>query len=193
MKTMNVKRFLTISFVLSCLLVAGSIVAQEERKPGPPVACPHPVTLVITNPPGAPTPDPLDFGSTASAVAGSTWNQTSANKGFGHTFHFPAPGRGECCLMTKGTLEVTIKCLQGGSPGSSTSGNDYVELMEGGHSVPGYSPKAWPTGCTTGAVHNVVISNIPASILSTGHASFYVEDDTAVLSAKLTLSGCCLK
>jgi len=195
MKTMNVKRFLTASFLLTCLLAAGSAVAQEERRPGPPVACPHPVTLVITNPPPvAPAPDPADFGPPlASAVAGSVWNQTAVNKAFGHTFHFPAPVRGECCLMTKGTLEVTIKCLQGGPAGSATSANDYVELVQGAASVPGYTPKAWPTGCSTGAVHNVMINNIPASILSTGRVSFYVEDDTAVLSAKLTLEGCCLK
>lgn len=190
MKTMNVKRFLTISFVLSCLLVAGLAIAQEELRPGPPVPCPHPVTQVITNPPGGPTPDPVDFG--AIGVAGSMWNQTAVDKHFGHTFHFPAPGR-ECCLMTKGTLEVTIKCLQGGPAGSASSGNDYVELVQGGASVAGYSPKAWPTGCSTGAVRTLVINNLPASILNTGRVSVYVEDDTAVLSAKLTLQGCCLK
>jgi len=191
MKTMNLKNSLAASIVLASLLVAGSAVPQN-MVPGPPTPCPHPVTLVLTAPPpSTPTPDPADF--TPPDVAGSVWNQTAVNKHFGHTFHFPSPTSGECCLMTKGTLEVKIKCLQGGPANSSTSGNDDIELVQNHVGVPGFSKKAWPSGCTTGAIGSVTFNNIPASVLATGRVSLYVEDDTAVLGAKLTLHGCCLQ
>jgi hypothetical protein len=35
--------------------------------------------------------------------------------------------------------------------------------------------------------------SIPQSVLATGFVSLYVEDDTAVVSAVLSLEGCCLK
>jgi hypothetical protein len=197
MKTKNLNSFFTASIVFASLLVAGSAVAQNLVA-GPPVPCPHPVSLTLNapgTPPTPPTPDPLDFAPTlTAAVTGSQWNQTAVNKAFGHTFHFPSPTNGECCLMTTGTLQVRLKCLQGGPGNSSSSGNDDIELIQNHAGVPGFSKRAWPqpAGCATGAVTTVTFSNIPASVLSTGRVSFYVEDDTAVLGAILTLHGCCL-
>jgi hypothetical protein len=196
MKRKNLKSFLTASIVFASLLVAGSAVAQNLVA-GPPVPCPHPVSLVLTAPPPTPpTPDPLDFAPTlTAAVTGSQWSQTAINKSFGHTFHFPAPNGNECCLMTEGTLQVKVKCLQGGRSNTSTSGNDDIELVSNHAVVPGFSKRVWPqpAGCATGAVTTVTFTGIPASVLSTGRVSFFVEDDTAVLGATLTLHGCCLR
>ncbi|HXH41879.1 MAG TPA: hypothetical protein VNN08_24865 [Thermoanaerobaculia bacterium] len=198
MKTMNLKNSLTASIVLASLLVAGSAVAQNLVA-GPPVPCPHPVSLTLngpSRPPTPPAPDPLDFAPTlTAAVTGSQWNQTAVNKSFGHTFHFPATTVNECCLMTKGTLQVKVKCLQTGGANSSTSGNDDIELVQHGAPVSGFSKRVWPqpAGCVAGAVTTVTFNNIPVAVLSTGRVSFFVEDDTAVISATLILNGCCLR
>src|SRR5882724_673667 len=137
---MNSRRPLITTLTVAFLLTAGSAFAQELRLATVPVACPHPVSVTLSAPPPSPpTPDSHDFsGTLAAAVLNSVGNQTAINKSFGHTFHFPAPDPGkECCLMTKGTLTVTVKCLQGGSKGSSTSANDWVELILNGAAVPG--------------------------------------------------------
>lgn len=196
MKTKNLKSFITASIVFASLLAAGSAVAQNLVA-GPPVPCPHPVSLTLnapSTPPTPPTPDPLDFAPTLTAlVAGSQWNQTAVNKSFGHTFHFKNE---ECCLMTTGTLQVKVKCLQTGNASSSTSGNDDIYLVKPpGVPVSGFSRRVWPqpAGCVAGAVTTVTFPGIPASVLSTGRVSFFVEDDTAVISATLILNGCCIR
>jgi hypothetical protein len=69
MKTKNLKGFLTAGIVLASMLAAGSAVAQNLVA-GPPVPCPHPVSLTLNapgTPPTPPTPDPLDFAPTRRA------------------------------------------------------------------------------------------------------------------------------
>ena len=168
---------------------ATALSAQEARIDA--VPCPHPIHTVIKADQHPPTPDPADFGpKLAPLVQGSQWNQTAINKAFGTTFHFPHEG--ECCVWTRGTLVITIKALQGGPKGSPTSANDGIDIISGGSSVPSLGQPAWPGGATTGQTRIVTI-NIPANILANGKFSLYVEDDTAVLSATLTLEGCCLR
>ncbi|HEV2719250.1 MAG TPA: hypothetical protein VG323_04460 [Thermoanaerobaculia bacterium] len=191
---MNTSKWLAM-FVIFLVIVSTAVAQEERRILATPLPCPHPIALTITAPPPSPpTLDPHDFlGTLGTAVAGSVWNQTQPNKGFGHSFHFPAPLPGkDCCLMTKGTLIVTVKALQGGPKGSSTSANDFVEVVQAGHSVPGLAQQPFPNGATTGQIATVTIQ-IPQNILSTGVVSFYVEDDCAVLKAELRLEGCCLK
>jgi hypothetical protein len=182
------KKSLVAGIVFAGLLSAGLAMGQEVRKPGPPVACPHPVTITISAGSAAPTPDLSQFPA-GTSVAGSVWNQTMANKHFGHTFHFPAPPK-ECCVMTSGTLRVTLKALQTGSKGSSSSANDGVNIFSGGVSVMGQTP--WPNGAVAGATTTLSFT-IPASVLATGEVNLYVQDDEAVVSATLVLTGCCLK
>lgn len=180
-----------VSAVLFTALAAPLAAQEEERKPGPPMPCPHPVIVTIKAETHPPTPDPADFGpKLAPLVAGSQWNQTAIDKAFGTTFHFP--GEAKCCAWTKGTLVVTVKALQSGKPGSSTSANDDIDIISGGSPVPGLGRRIWPSGATAGSSTTIPI-NIPANILDKGEFSLYVEDDTAVLSAHLTLEGCCLR
>lgn len=177
------------TLALAALMAAAPLAAQEvQRIDGPAVPCPHPVSTVIKGSAHPPTPNPADFPPNV-GVAGSVWNQTQADKHFGHTFKFPAPGR-ECCVWTSATLVVTIKALQGGAFGSSSSGNDAVHLFSQGVSFA--TQNAWPSGATTGQTRSLTF-NIPANILAKGEFSLYVQDDTAVLSADLTLRGCCLR
>jgi hypothetical protein len=179
-----------LSAFVVVLLIVSSAMAQELRT-GPPVPCPHPVSLVLhAPPPSPPTRDPGDFsGTLGTATNGSVWNQTQVNKGFGYSFQLP---KKECCIFTQGTLVVTVKALQGGPKGSPTSANDAVEVVHNGASVPGAAVQPFINGCTTGQTTTVTI-NVPANILATGIVSLYVEDDTAVISAELRLQGCCIK
>jgi hypothetical protein len=55
--------------------------------------------------------------------------------------------------------------------------------------VPGHL--IWPNGATTGQIETLTFQ-IPCKYLTNGHLSFTVQDDTAVLSATLSLSRCCL-
>ena len=182
------KQVLATAMMFTAL--AAPLAAQEfEPRPGPPMSCPHPITGTIDAEKHPPTPDPADFGpKLAPLVSGSQWNQTAVNKAFGTTFHFRKPH--DCCVWTKGTLVVKLKALQGGPKGSPTSANDGVSIISGGVSVTGQTP--WPNGTTTGATTTLTF-NIPPNILAKGEFSLYVEDDTAVLSAHLTLQGCCVK
>jgi len=181
------------------LFAAGALVAQTGARTDYQlvVPCPHPVTITRTapsSPPTPPTPDPATFtGVLGTAVAGSVWNQTAADKGFGHTFYFPKPGK-ECCLMTRATLTVTIKALQTGPPKSASSANDWVQLVSNGASVPGFAQQPFIGGVTVvGQTATATFTNIPQNLLNTGMLSFYVQDDSAVVSAQLKLEGCCLQ
>jgi len=179
------KKTLIATIVLAAL--AAPLLAQEERHPGPPVPCPHPVSVVILAGTTPPTPDQMDLGPQLYPTSvGSQWNQTAVNKHFGHTFHFAK----ECCLMTSGTLTVKIKALQGGPAKSATSANDAVNLVSNKTVVQQQQP--WINGVSTGAT-TVVTFNVPASVLSRGLLSIFVQDDTAVLSAELKMTGCCIR
>ena len=182
---MKTTRYLS-AFAL-VLLVAGAAFAQITVAP----TCPHPFsTTYSASTTTPPTLDPIDFtGNLAAAVAGSTWNQTSANKGFGYSFHVPAPKN--CCLTQTGILTVTVKALVPGKPPSSTSANDWVQLVQHGASVAGSGVQPFATGATLNQTKTVTI-NVPASVLATGIVSFYVQDDSAVLSAQLKVTGCCI-
>lgn len=180
------------------VFTASALFAQEAQRaiavphpvhPVVPVQCPSPYTQTFNNGPTA-TPVVAEFpASLQAAIAGSVWNQTVVNKHFGHTFTFPS--QRECCAMTKGTLEVTIKALQGGGVGSSTSVNDAVHAIANGAIFASKQP--WLlTGVATNATATATFP-LTATELANGKISFYVQDDSAVVSAKLTVSGCCIR
>lgn len=196
-----------IAILAATFLVAGAVSAQTAQAPGrgivdaeaaapagPKVPCPRPIAITLKAPPSvAPALDPADFtGSLGTAVAGSVWNQTTADKGFGYSFHFPFPGK-ECCLMTRAKLIVHVKALQAGGAGSASSANDWVQIVKNGASVPGFAQQPFAAGATLNQTATVTFNNIPANLLSNGVLSFYVQDDTAVVSAELRLEGCCLR
>lgn len=187
---MNLGKSLVTSIVLTGILSAGVVMAQEERASAAPVRCPHPVTITLTGGRTPPTPDPAEFPRGVN-FAGSVWNQTAADRHFGHTFHFAAPPK-ECCLMTSGILKVTVRALQPAPQGTSgASVNDMVYVVSRGVVV-GAGQQPFVNGATPNQTKTLTFT-IPASVLATGEVSFYIEDDTAAVSAELILSGCCLK
>ena len=165
-------------------LGAGPARAQvPEARPAPvsipypnAVPCPNPVHYVITRPTAA--------GSQQPATILGTYNQTSINQSFKDTFTFK-PQQGQCCQYSAGKLHVTYKALQSGPANSSTSANDDAGLM------PGPYPRIFSGAVTAGTIKTVDYVVTPAMIAS-GSVTLYVEDDTAVVSATLEITGCCL-
>ena len=188
---MKIRNLVIATALFAGILATRSGFAQEERRTdlGHPVPCPHPAKLVINGHNPATVIGSEIPATTAAAVAGSVFNQTQINKDFGYTFTFPVCPK-ECCLWTTGYLTVTFKALQGGPKDSSSSANDFASIwVNGAVVVP--SQSIWGGAVTTGATKTATFA-IPGSFLAHGHATLIVEDDTAVVSAVLTLEGCCL-
>lgn len=186
---MNQRKAITIVSIFT-MLSAGLLFAQK-RVAIPTVACPHPITQTLTaGPPSPPAPNATHFsGTLATAVAGSTWNQTNYDHSFGHSFTLPQPGK--CCVWTKGTLIVKVKALVAGGAGSSTSANDWVQLIQNGAYVQGTGQQPFSGGATTGQTATVTIA-VPQNVLSSGFVNLYGQDDIAFLGAELRLEGCCI-
>ena len=179
--------------ILTALLVAGPVWGQQQRQAveqsitpyGP--ACSQPIKIVLhgQNPVVQYPPDASNPG-----YAGSVFNQTAIDKSFAYTFFLP-----ECCRWTKAYLTVTVKALQAGPRGfKGASPNDVVSIIHLGHSVPGFGWVPFAKGAIFGQVetHTFALNQNDLALLG-NHISFAVEDDTAVMSADLTLEGCCHK
>ena len=182
------KNSLITNGLLVVCLAAGVASAQEVRPSTEQVACPHPITVHLSAGPSGPaTPILSQFpANVRPLIGGSVWNQTAHDKQFGHTFRFN-PLTKECCAMTSGLLTLHLKALVGGS--GSTSANDGVNVYVGGVQIGAQTP--WTSTVTTGATRAMTF-NLTANNLTSGFVSFYVEDDTAVISAELDLTGCCI-
>lgn len=188
------------TIALAVLIVFSPILlsAQQglERRPveiAKPQPCPHPFSQTLTGgPTGASSYVAADYpANLQGSITGSTWNQTQTDKHFAYTFRLP--NKGDCCIVTSATLRVTIKALNSGGVGASAANNDAVHLYSGGAHVAGSTQQPWvSTGVTAGTTATVTIQ-VPASVLATGQVSFYVQDDSAVVGATLTIEGCCLR
>jgi len=208
-------RKLNLASLLLIVLIAAFGQAQQAQKPGPEkdgyndnkehsLPCRNiPTEIIGKGPTGKANLDHSDFpvNSMFSPVLWSKldnpvtnqFNQTVPDQLFAYTFHWTNSGK-ECCRCIDGaTLTVKLKALQTGGVGSPSSGNDYIvvvsSLAPNNHVVE--SRSAWPNGATAGQIETLTFQ-IPCKYLANGHLSFYVEDDTAVLSATLLLTRCCL-
>ena len=123
-------------------------------------------------------------------------------KPFRDTFVFRKPSTKLCCQFNTlprtgfyGKLTVTYKALDEGPKGSSTSYNDSGGLVHLGSSVPGQSGWIYPQGPYV-LFHQIAthVYYLTAAIVQSGKVSFSVQDDSAVVSAKLEVpGGCCLE
>jgi len=176
--------------------------AQGADERGPATAgmpCPNPIVVTLTRGGStAATPNIADFPS--GALTGFAYNQTAANHNFRDTIAFKKPDS-KCCQFRPGKLTVVYKALQGGTvkPRSGgDAGNDSGGLVHHGASVSGQSGYIWAllqfTGNTVHPGDTVpIVYTVSPSIIASGQVSFAVQDDTAVVSAKLEISGCCLE
>jgi hypothetical protein len=119
-----------------------------------------------------------------------TYGQTVINKAFRDTFHFKITSK--CCQWNSGTLTVTYKALQSGPKGSSTSADDSRSVNYLGASVPGTGGYVYTTFPVTAGTTVTTSYTIPADIVASGRVSFSLQDDSAVVSATLVVTGCCL-
>lgn len=172
---------------------------EDQAKRGMPQAqggiqrgrpCPKPFTINMTA--TVASPYMPDFSTTY--PPNGVFNGTQANKRFGHTFKLQSPGT--CCECKEGQNRLTVvyKALQSGqSLTSSNAGNDTSGIITNGVGVPGSSVHIWgPTGIVAVGQIKTITYNVPCSVVSTGRVSFQAQDDTAVLSAKLVIRGCCV-
>ena len=178
---------------------AGEPEAQPDRDPRSlplrSMACPQPVSISLSKNSGPATPyvpdmpTVLQTGGLNGGITASTFNHTQIDKWFGHTFYFK-PAESKCCAMQAGRLTVTYRALASGlnvNDGSapSVNGAPYANYLPG---------HIWPQGNPVAAGQMTTKSYvIPPNIMATGRVSFYAQDDTAVVSATLTGSGCCLE
>jgi hypothetical protein len=163
--------------------------AGEVERGRPSVPCPNPVVVTITR--GgttAATPSAVDFPSVP--LTGYAYNQTAVNHFFRDTIAFKKP-ESKCCQFNPGKLTVTYKALMGGPAKSATSANDTAGLVFHGASVPGGGYIFGNLGTGTGQTVTIPYT-VPASIVASGQVSFSAQDDSAVVSATLEISGCCL-
>lgn len=183
------KKFLITNVLLVVCLAAGAAWAQEVRPAPGQVACPFPFTVHLSGGPSGPAAPILSQFPAAlrPLIGGSVWNQTAADKQFGHTFRFN-PMTKECCVITSGLLTLHLKALIGGS--GPTSANDGVNVYVGGVQIGAQTP--WTSSVVAGATRTMTF-NLTANNLTSGFVSFYVQDDTAVVSAELDLTGCCIR
>jgi hypothetical protein len=169
-----------IFMVSAVSLGAGAAKAQAPETdrmvpPGLAVPCPNPVHYVITRPTAA--------GSQQPASLIGTYNQPKPDHVFKDTFTFRPP-HGQCCQFSRGTLKVTYKALVSGDPNSSTSWNDFGGLGPHTH--------MWGPGPVTAGQITTVPYTLTPAMLASGSVTLTVQDDTAVVSATLEITGCCL-
>ncbi len=159
---------------------------EGTTQPGS-VPCPHPFsqTQSATNPANR---DSTDF---------SGWNyhwaaglgDPSHNVVYGYTFKLNIPSDRLCCEITKAVLTLRLKC-HGDIPS-----NDTWAIVHNGHGVMGTGgPIGWPVGCNgqTKTVSYTASPMVLNYMNQDRRLSFSVQDDTTVLSASLTTSGCCV-
>ncbi len=132
-------------------------------------------------------------------TTGNGLNGTSINTFYAHTFRWETQQDDcTCCQITRAVMSVTFEALfPGNSQTSSDAGNDSFHITSSGGTIvqsgisgTGRVWTTWPFNTGNTITKTVVITN--QAILNSGHLSFFVEDDTAITAASLTIQGCCV-
>lgn len=184
------KRAVILAALMGCLLSVGSATAQDA---GRPMLCPNPTyeTINMTTP----TPVTTDFRADMLAIVRAGVNDSAPNKFFLHTFQWKPP---MCCKIMSATMTIVMRANQPSTAAtSSDSGNDSMGVMASGVAFPGLNGPvytAFPVAMdqSTTRVYNMTPAAI-AAMNANNQLSFYVQDDTRVLSAQLNISRCCVK
>ena len=162
---------------------------QGEVVPGR-LPCPHPVVRTL-NVVGS-TRNPADFPASWNGHYASGLNDMSPNKIFGYTFQAKWPSERVCCEVVGAVLTFKVECH------ADIPQNDGWTIMHNGAGVYGAGGAiGWPAGCR-GQTKTIIWTATPAvvAIMNANAAgpslSFEVEDDTAVTSASLQISECCV-
>ncbi|MDO8802620.1 hypothetical protein [Phenylobacterium sp.] len=184
------KRTIFMTALIGCLLSAGMALGQDT---GRPMLCPKPSYETIDL--STPTPINADFRPDMLAIARAGLNDAAPNKFFLHTFQWKPP---QCCQILGATLTITLRANQAGtSAAGSDAGNDSMGVMSNGVAFPGLNGAvytAFPVAINQPTTRVYVMSAAAlAAMNADNRLSFYVQDDTRVLSAKLQINRCCVK
>ncbi len=161
-------------------------------------ACPHPVNITQFKNSGPAQPDPSQFpaayqtGGLHGGLRGSTYNQTVNDKWFGRTFQVPHSDK-LCCQYRNAVLVVTYKVVGGGAANDGTrvywGPGGANQIVANGADAAGHIWSSPPAIGQT-VTHTFVI---PANVVAGGKFSLWAQDDTAVVSTRLTVTGCCVE
>lgn len=186
------KRISASSILLVALFCATPTIAQIRPAPPRPIPCPKPMNdnIQLTTP----APDQRDFAAATWAAPRAGLNSTLNNHQFLHTFRWDSRS---CCQVLSATLTVRMKAIDpASSRTASDAGNDVLGISRLGVGVAvsgaGY---IWPLPSAVGATIVKTITFNAAQLADLNidnRVSMYVEDDTAVVGATLTLQRCCL-
>lgn len=201
-KKIFARSILALPLAAAALLGAAPLLAQAQERavageaetlPVRPAACPAPFSVTLN----ANTPYVLPSDVPRGVNYQTGLNYTQPDKAYLHTFVWKHEQR--CCQITSALLTVKMKALQPGqSNTSSDAGNDNISIVHGGQVVQPYNERIYnginhpfPIGQMATKIWNLNAAAL-GTLNSTGTLTFYVEDDTSVLSATLQLTGCCL-
>jgi hypothetical protein len=205
MHSKTLKRFLAYSLLLAALALSAALVKPQQRNAPPkdelPIVrgdCPEPITKLTLTAPNLLSFDPADFmPGQVSAPHMTGLGDLSVDKNYLNTFVIWKKDK-RCCQITKAKLIVNMKAnATCQSHTGHDAGNDLINIMHAGLTVPNYSDYIYPgTGsCNVGQTATYT-QNLNAAALAainkSGELSFAVEDDTQVVSATLQVWGCCL-
>jgi hypothetical protein len=165
-------------------------------RPLPGLPCSRPMVLRSVTL-GAPPPNPASplqselpaqIWTTLQGSSGTTnWGDPQANKVFAHTFQWSPPCKTGCRMG--GTLTFTYRNnLAASSTSSPDAGNDKYYLYNGGTLTQSGFLYASPS--QPGQTFTKTLTLSPAEIAN-NRVTLVVQDDTAVLQAKLELRYCC--
>jgi hypothetical protein len=188
-------------------LSSGSAFAQAEFPIGAPdrigLPCPHPATMKINATP-TPSVSKQDFPTALPAAQGvSILGRGGMDQTFRYTFNWKISEK-LCCEITRAVLTVRVRWNGSAGPGSN-AGNDTISIINNGSSVAGLGGYIWganapyagnvpPSPSTKDIVINLGANASVLAFMNSDHQlSFQVQDDTSVLAATLTLTGCCVR
>jgi hypothetical protein len=166
-------------------------------RPLPTLPCPRPMRLQsvrLQAPPPSPAvplqPEiPATIWSNLQGPYGTTnWSEPNPNKVFAHTFQWNPPCKAGCRLG--GTLTFAYRNnLPASSNSSPDAGNDKYYVYNGGTLTQSGFLYASPVS-STGQTFTKTLTLSPAEVAN-NKVTLVVQDDTAVLEAKVELNYCC--
>ncbi len=166
-------------------------------RPLPTLPCSQPMQLQsvrLQAPPPSPavplqTELPATIWSTLQGSYGTTnWSETNPNKVFAHTFQWNPPCKTGCRLG--GTLTFAYRNnLPASSNSAPDAGNDKYYVYNGGTLTQSGFLYASPVS-SAGQTFTKTLTLSPAEVAN-NRVTLVVQDDTAVLEAKVELNYCC--
>ncbi len=171
-------------------VLAASAASAQAGKPANPMPCPTPTAQLLQM--SVPVVVTADFPPTVLAAPRAGINDSALDKYFLHSFVWQPP---PCCQIISATLTVTMRANFAGYLPTAGPGNDNIGLYANGGLLAGMGGTLYTVPFPANFTTTKTIAINPAGLAAmnaNGRLSFVVQDDTAVLSASLQISRCCV-